>query len=182
MTKPPRRSFNGRFPAGPYIMTVVEAERRLPERAAVGSEIIHPERIELIFRLDGTDAYLTWSFANTQDAKWSWADLGCDFTDIMTTIVGRTFLVRVGRQKRPVQGKSSRSDYINKVLEIMCEYDNARAAHERADSLAQRTLGEIEPMPGESPSAYRRRMEQAERAFRLAHPEWQPEELDSKAF
>lgn len=181
MTKPPRRSFNGRFPAGPYKMTVVEATRHLPVRAAVGSEIIHPERIELMFRLDGTDAYLMWSFANTQEAKWAWEELGCDFTDIMTTIVGRTFLVRVGRQKRPVQGKSSKSDYINKILEVMCEYDSELEAHERADALAQRVLGDLEPSPGESPETYRRRMESAERSFRIAHPEWQPEFYNTRA-
>jgi hypothetical protein len=54
----------------------------------------------------------------------------------------------------------------------------ARDAHRQADNLAQRVLGNIEPMPGESPGDYGRRNDAAVVAFREAHPEWQPERFN----
>lgn len=53
-----------------------------------------------------------------------------------------------------------------------------RLAHEAADNIAQRVLGNIEPTPGQSPEEYDREMEEAERAFRHGYPEWNPEKYN----
>jgi hypothetical protein len=53
-----------------------------------------------------------------------------------------------------------------------------REAHERADELAQRHLGAVEPSPWETPKEYHERAEREERLFRAVHPEWQPEKYN----
>lgn len=45
-------------------------------------------------------------------------------------------------------------------------------SHEDADNIAQRTLGNIEPMPGESPDEFDARSQKAELAFRKKYPQW----------
>lgn len=45
-------------------------------------------------------------------------------------------------------------------------------SHEEADDLAQRTLGEMEPYPGEGPGEYARRMDEMTTAFAAEHPNW----------
>lgn len=53
-----------------------------------------------------------------------------------------------------------------------------RHAHDLADNLAQRTLGNLEPKPGESPMQYDIRARAAEEEFRKERPEWQPERFN----
>lgn len=45
-------------------------------------------------------------------------------------------------------------------------------SHEKADWIAQRILGNIDPRPGESPEAYDRRCKDAEARFRIKYPNW----------
>lgn len=67
-----------------------------------------------------------------------------------------------------------------RMAEANAERD-ARRIHEIADALAQRALGDLDPYPGESPHDYERRMRDAERRFKEAYPEWQPERFSRRS-
>lgn len=45
-------------------------------------------------------------------------------------------------------------------------------SHEKADWIAQRVLGNVDPMPGESPDEFDKRTRRAEARFRVKYPNW----------
>lgn len=171
------RWFNGRFPAGPYLLEVAETILDAKYTSPAGNEFA---MIKVIWRLVGTDAYLTWILADTEKARWVWEDFGpAHFRDLVTQLIGRKFICLVGQE--PGRTEDEQFNRVTAVLaEVVEDPDaEAREAHRQADNLAQRHLGDIEPMPSESPDAYRARLDRANRAFRAAYPEWQPERFVS---
>jgi hypothetical protein len=113
------RWFNGRFPAGPYLLEVVEVDWQGEYVSRTGDKF---DVIEIIWRLVGTDACLHWRISDTEKARWAWEGFGpARFQDLTTYLVGRKFICLIGRDRVVFEGKRSRSDFTNKVNAILAE-------------------------------------------------------------
>lgn len=109
------RSFNGRFPSGPYLFEVIDAR---PLVSWSGADVF-----ELELWLVDTDASLHYYLADTPKARWAWGDLAERF-DQIPELIGRQFVALIKREKRPNELRrrdNTQSEYLNQVKQILAE-------------------------------------------------------------